>query len=85
MGIWSDSSIKFAVTVVGTIIQMLQFKYALRRLLIRKSIEPSKTGNFTSLDDSLCDSEKVSQFEAKDIWQEVHRNNCTQKLAIKEA
>ena len=35
---------------------VLQFKYALRRLLSRNSLEPSKTGNRTTFDDSLCDS-----------------------------
>ena len=32
---------------------VLQFKYALRRILIRNSIEPSSTGNFTHFDDAL--------------------------------
>ena len=35
---------------------VLQFMYALRRMLITNSIEPLKTGNCTSFEDSLCDS-----------------------------
>lgn len=34
---------------------VLQFKYALRRMLIRNSIEPSNTGNCTDFNESLCD------------------------------
>ena len=33
---------------------VLQFKYALRQIIIRNSIEPSKTGNCTNFEDSLC-------------------------------
>ena len=35
---------------------VLEFKYALRRIIIRNSIEPSHTGNFTNFDDTLCQS-----------------------------
>ena len=35
---------------------VLEFKYALRRIIIRNSIEPSHTGNFTNFDDALCQS-----------------------------
>ena len=38
---------------------LLQFNYALRRLLIRNSIEPSKPGNCTSFDDFLCGSNGI--------------------------
>ena len=34
---------------------VLQFKYALRRMLIRNSIKPSNTGNCTDFNESLCD------------------------------
>ena len=44
---------------------VLQFKYALRRLLIRNNIEPSKTGNCTSFDDSLCDSNGIFEISCK--------------------
>ena len=33
---------------------VMEFKYALRRIILRNSIEPSKTGNCTSFGDSLC-------------------------------
>ena len=33
------------------------FKLALQRIIIRNSIEPSKTGNCTNFDDDLCESE----------------------------
>ena len=44
---------------------VLQFKYALRRLLIRNSIQSSKTGNCTSFDDSLCDSYGIFEISGK--------------------
>ena len=34
---------------------VLQFKYALRTMLIRNSIEPSSTGNCTKFEESLCE------------------------------
>ena len=34
---------------------VLQFKYALRQMLIRNSIKPSNTGNCTDFNESLCD------------------------------
>ena len=51
---------------VGTTIQMhSQFKYALRQIIIKNSIEPSKTGNCTNFDDALCESEGILQFSWK--------------------
>ena len=40
----------------------LQFKYALRQIIIRNSIEPSKTCNCTNFDDALSESEGMLQF-----------------------
>ena len=39
-----------------------EFKWALRRIIIRNSIEPSKTGNCTNFDDSLCDPKNFISF-----------------------
>ena len=33
---------------------VMEFKYTIRRIILRNSIEPSKTGNCTSFEDSLC-------------------------------
>ena len=44
---------------------VLQFKYALQRIIIRNSIEPSQTGNCTNFDDALCESEGLLQFSWK--------------------
>ena len=44
---------------------VLQLKYALRRIIIRNSIEPSQTGNCTSFADSLCESTGLLDFHTK--------------------
>ena len=44
---------------------MLQFKYALRSILIRNSIEPSRTRNCTNFGDALCDSTGYLDFSSK--------------------
>ena len=44
---------------------MLDFKYALRRIIIRNSIEPSRTGNCTKFDDALCQSTGLINFSLK--------------------
>ena len=41
------------------------FKLALWRIIIRNSIEPSKTGNCTDFDDDLCESEGMLDFSWK--------------------
>ena len=43
----------------------LQFMYALRRLFIRNSIEPSNTGNCTHFDDALCEPNGLFDFPSK--------------------
>ena len=43
----------------------LHFKYALRSLLIRNSIEPSYTANCTHFDDALCVSNGLFGFPSK--------------------
>ena len=42
-----------------------QFKLALRQIIIRNSIEPSKTGNCTNFDDALCESQGLPDFSWK--------------------
>ena len=44
---------------------VLQFKYALRWLLLRNSIEPSHTGNCTHFEDVLCESNGLIDFSSK--------------------
>ena len=44
---------------------VLQFKYALRQIIIRNSIEPSQTGNCTSFTDLLCESTGLLDFHTK--------------------
>ena len=44
---------------------VLQFKYALRQIIICNSIEPSETGNCTSFDDVLCESSGLLDFQTK--------------------
>ena len=39
--------------------------YALRRLFIRNSIEPSNTGNCTHFDDALCEPYGLFDFPSK--------------------
>ena len=46
-------------------LNVLQFMYALRRLLIRNSIEPSNTGNCTHFDDALCELNELFDFPSK--------------------
>ena len=41
----------------------LEFKWTLRRIIIRNSIEPSKTGNCTNFDESLCDPKNFISFK----------------------
>ena len=43
----------------------MQFKYALRRIIIRNSIEPSKTGNCTNFEDSLCQTNGLLDYSWK--------------------
>ena len=44
---------------------VLQFMYALRRLLIRNSIEPPNTGNCTHFADALCELNGLLDFPSK--------------------
>ena len=44
---------------------VLQFKYALRKLIMRNSIEPSKTGNCTNFDQALCEPSGLLNFTWK--------------------
>ena len=44
---------------------VMQFKYSLRRIIIRNSIEPSQTGNCTSFEDALCESSGLVDFQTK--------------------
>ena len=44
---------------------VMEFKYALRRIILRNSIEPSKTGNCTSFEDSLCKPSGLIDFSSK--------------------
>ena len=41
------------------------FKLVLQRIIIKNSIEPSKTGNCTNFDDDLCESEGLLDFSWK--------------------
>ena len=41
---------------------VLQFKGALRRIIIRNSIKPSKTGNCTHFEDGLCHTNGLVEF-----------------------
>ena len=54
---------------------VLQFMYSLRRILIRNSIEPSKTGNCTHFEDALCESTGLLNFTSK---RQQHVNNLPQ-------
>ena len=42
-----------------------QFKYALRSILLRNSIEPSQTGNCTHFSDALCESSGILNISSK--------------------
>ena len=42
-----------------------QFKYALRSILLRNSIEPSQTGNCTHFGDALCESSGILNISSK--------------------
>ena len=44
---------------------VMEFKYAPRRIILRNSIEPSKTGNCTSFEDSLCKPNGLIDFSSK--------------------
>ena len=44
---------------------MQQFKYALRSILLRNSIEPSQTGNCTHFDDALSVSSVLLNISSK--------------------
>ena len=44
---------------------VLQFKYALRKLIMRNSIEPSQTGNCTNFDQALCEPTGLLNFTWK--------------------
>ena len=44
---------------------VMEFKYALRRIILRNSIEPSKTDNCTSFEDSLCKPSGLIDFSSK--------------------
>ena len=44
---------------------VLQFKYTLRSILLRNSIEPSRTGNCTHFDDALCESNGLLNIVSK--------------------
>ncbi len=43
----------------------LDMKYALRKILVRNSIEPAKTGNCTNFEDALCESKGLFGFCSK--------------------
>ena len=45
----------------------LEFKWALRKIIIRNSIEPSKTGNYTNFDESLCDPKNFISFSREHL------------------
>ena len=51
----------------------LQFKYALRQIIIRNSIEPSKTGNCTNFDDALSESEECCSFHGNKVSKFLNR------------
>ena len=61
---------------------VLQFKYVLRCIIIRNSIEPSKTGNCTNLSDALCQSTGLLNYSWKrqqmsnDIVNEIDNGNA---------
>ena len=44
---------------------VLQLLYALKRLFIRNSIEPSNTGNCTHFDNTLCEPNRLFDFPSK--------------------
>ena len=53
----------------------MEFKYALRRIILRNSIEPSKTGNCTSFEDSLCKLRRLNPLEDNDVMEGDHLTN----------
>ena len=44
---------------------VMEFKYVLIRIILRKSIKPFKTGNCTSFEDSLCKPSGLIDFSSK--------------------
>ena len=56
---------------------VLQFMYALRRILIRNSIEPSNTGNCTHFADALCEPNGLFDFPSK--WKQCQETTIDYK------
>ena len=79
---------------------VMECKYALRRIILRNSIEPSKTGNCMSFEDSLCKLSGLIDFSSKqrstssaedyffaddwDVVQEQRRLNPMEDNDVKE-
>ena len=57
---------------------VLQFKYALRKLIIRNSIEPAQTGNCTNFDDTLCEPSGLLNF----TWK--HKQQCPTEISTEQ-
>ena len=64
---------------------VLQCKYALRSILIRNSIEPSRTGNCTNFDDALCDSTEYLDFSSKRKEHVPHATNVQYDAEMQSA
>ena len=57
-------------------LNVLEFKYALHQMIIKNSIQPSKTGNCTSFEDSLSDSTAFLDISRKCKQIEHPVDNC---------
>ena len=57
---------------------VLQFKYALQKLIMRNSIEPAQTGNCTNFDDTLCEPSGLLNF----TWK--HKQQCPTEISTEQ-
>ena len=49
--LFNCSSVRFKGKVVGVTIQLHKLKFAVKRIIIRNSIEPAKTGNYSNVEE----------------------------------